>query len=196
MRYSVLTALTIFLISVNVLAQHQGHTSEYAGEERRVIKSLSESDIEELKAGKGWGFAKAAELNGYPGPSHVLEMKEEIGLTGEQTLKVQELFNRMQAQAVIKGEVFIDAENTLSEAFDDQNVDVKVLDELVMKAAKARGELRLVHLSAHLELIEILTTEQVEKYNELRGYNNSDPCENIPEGHNPELWKKHNNCSE
>jgi hypothetical protein len=51
--------------------------SKYAGEEKREIKSLSATDIEELQNGKGWGLAKAAELNGIPGPVHLLEMKEE-----------------------------------------------------------------------------------------------------------------------
>jgi len=31
-------------------------------------------------------------------------------------------------------------------------------------------------------------------YNELRGYSSDDPCENVPEGHDPEMWKRHNNC--
>ncbi len=51
-------------------ASEHSHKSKYVGEVKREIKSLSESDIEELENGKGWGFAKAAELNGVPGPIH------------------------------------------------------------------------------------------------------------------------------
>jgi hypothetical protein len=60
---------------------NHSHKSKYVGQEKRKIKSLSESDIEELKNGSGWGLAKAAELNGVPGPVHLLEMRDEIGLS-------------------------------------------------------------------------------------------------------------------
>src|SRR5688500_491116 len=43
----------------------------YAGQQSRDIKSLSEQEIAALLAGQGAGLAKAAELNGYPGPAHV-----------------------------------------------------------------------------------------------------------------------------
>ena len=60
-------------------AHHQGtgqgskesYRSPYAGQENRQIKSLSANDIQELKRGGGWGLAKAAELNGLPGPAQV-----------------------------------------------------------------------------------------------------------------------------
>lgn len=42
----------------------------YAGMERRPIKALSQQQIDDLRAGRGMGLALAAELNGYPGPSH------------------------------------------------------------------------------------------------------------------------------
>jgi hypothetical protein len=38
-------------------AADHSHKSKYTGEEKREIKSLSESDIAELEAGKGWGLA-------------------------------------------------------------------------------------------------------------------------------------------
>jgi hypothetical protein len=55
-------------------------------------------------------------------------------------------------------------------------------------------ELRYVHLVTHLETSSILTPQQIEKYNRLRGYGSGDPCKNIPQGHDAEMWKKHNNC--
>ena len=59
--------------------------SPYAGQEARSIKALSADEIEGLLAGKGMGFAKAAELNGYPGPAHVLELAQQLRLSDEQT---------------------------------------------------------------------------------------------------------------
>ncbi len=73
--------LTIVLLPLSVYsASHDTHRSKYAGEENREIKSLSADDIDELRNGGGWGLAKAAELNGVPGPAHLLEMKKEIDI--------------------------------------------------------------------------------------------------------------------
>jgi hypothetical protein len=72
------------------LAQHGGHgpASPYAGEQTRAIKSLSQDDIAELRRGGGWGLAKAAELNGVPGPAHLLELKDDIPLNEEQVAAI------------------------------------------------------------------------------------------------------------
>lgn len=75
--------LVVFLLiplSGFAVSEHS-HKSKYVGQEKREIKSLSETDIEELRNGRGWGLAKAAELNGLPGPAHLLEMKKAIGFS-------------------------------------------------------------------------------------------------------------------
>jgi hypothetical protein len=76
------------------LAQHNyaGQTP-YAGLQNRAIKSLSDSDINELRRGGGWGLALAAELNGMPGPSHLLELKDKIPLAPDQVDKTQVLLD-------------------------------------------------------------------------------------------------------
>ena len=56
------------------------HAAPYAGQQERRIKSLSASDIEQLQRGGGWGLAKAAELNGMPGPIHLLELRAELAV--------------------------------------------------------------------------------------------------------------------
>ena len=82
MKFFLKIFLLIFFISpIIVLAQSLSHKSKYVGEEQRKIKSLSADDISELKKGGGWGLAKAAELNGVPGPVHILQMEKQIGLT-------------------------------------------------------------------------------------------------------------------
>ena len=57
------------------IAVAQSHRP-YAGLEVRSIKALPEQQIADLRAGRGMGLALAAELNGYPGPMHVLELAE------------------------------------------------------------------------------------------------------------------------
>src|SRR3954447_9774092 len=51
----------------------------YSGMQSRSIKALSDQQLADLKAGRGMGLALAAELNGYPGPSHLLELSEKLG---------------------------------------------------------------------------------------------------------------------
>ncbi len=176
-------------------ASPASYQSEYVGQEMREIKSLSEEDIKELEAGKGWGLAKAAELNGFPGPIHLLEMKHEIKLTKTQTEKIEELYNEMNERAIPLGKKLIEAERSLNRAFAKREIDEKILLELLDNIARIRNELRYVHLSAHLETPPILSLEQIKLYNKLRGYSSSeDPCDKVPPGHDPELWKRHHNC--
>jgi hypothetical protein len=56
----------------------------YAGMQSRSIKALSDQQIADLNAGRGMGLALAAELNGYPGPLHVLELADKLDLSADQ----------------------------------------------------------------------------------------------------------------
>lgn len=171
------------------------YTSKYIGQEQRTIKSLSEEDIDELKSGAGWGLAKAAELNGVPGPAHLLEMKKEIKLTPEQEQQIQALYNEMKAKAIPLGEELIELEMQLNTHFAERTISDEILQDLLGKIAEVHKRLRYAHLLTHLKTPDILTSDQIAQYNKLRGYTSDDPCENIPKGHDPEMWKKHNNCS-
>jgi len=96
---------------------HRSTPSTYAGEETRLIKSLSEQDLEEIARGGGWGLARAAELNGVPGPTHLLELAAEIGLTEQQRSDIEVISAQMQADAITAGERFVAAEQALDTAF-------------------------------------------------------------------------------
>lgn len=176
--------------------QHSSHSSlsSYAGQEKRAIKSLSEDDISTLKQGGGWGLAKVGELNGYPGPIHVLEMESEIGLTEEQKVNIQKLYEEMRTEAVTLGEKLIKLEKALSDSFSSKEVNQNTLERDLLALSEVRARLRLAHLKAHLKTPHILTQQQITLYNALRGYSANDPCKNIPKGHSVEMWKKHNGC--
>ena len=190
-----LLIFTVVLLPISAFAaSHDTHRSEYAGQQNREIKSLSESDIEELRHGGGWGLAKAAELNGVPGPVHLLEMENEIELSPEQIEKIEVLYEQMRVQAIELGTTLIEHERELNNHFAQGTIDEELLRDLLEQIAQVRAQLRYVHLSTHLKTPDIVTAEQIELYNELRGYSADDPCTNIPAGHNPEMWKKHHNC--
>ncbi len=170
------------------------YKSKYVGQEKRHIKSLSADDIDQLKNGKGWGMAKAAELNGMPGPIHLIEMKEEIHLTENQIAQINDLFAIMKKEAIPQGLKLIELEGKLNKAFEERTIDDEKLNHLLDDISSVYKQLRYVHLSAHLKTPRILSSEQIKQYNSLRGYSSGDPCSNIPKGHDASMWKKHNGC--
>lgn len=172
--------------------------SPYVGQESRAIKSLSNDDIELLQEGSGvvfGGMAKPAELNGYPGPKHILELADELELTSSQRKSISVLFNEMQTEAIRLGSELVDIEKEIDKQFVNKIVSKTSLQELLKDSAFLYGELRSTHLQAHLKTIDILSQEQVALYNQLRGYEVGNPCVNVPEGHDPAMWKLHNNCA-
>ncbi|SNS79253.1 hypothetical protein [Tropicimonas sediminicola] len=186
-------ALPILLTAAGAVAAQDHAAAPYAGLDAREIKSLSEEDVAQIRAGQGWGLALPAELNGLPGPAHLLELKEQLGLDPEQVAQVEALFEEMQQEAIAAGARFIAAEAALDAAFASGGLTPEILEQRVSAAAEARGALRYVHLSRHLETPAILTEAQIARYKELRGYA-ADPCDAVPEGHDPQMWRRHNQC--
>lgn len=171
-----------------------GHASKYAGQETRDIKSLSEDDIAELKRGGGWGLARAAELNGIPGPAHLLELKDQIPLDQDQVDRIRALYEDMKTKAIAEGERLIELERELENRFRSGGMTGQHLNEGLSAIGESRTRLRYIHLSTHLQTPAILTAEQIATYNSLRGYDTS-ACAQVPAGHDPEMWRRHNNCN-
>lgn len=144
--------------------------SSYAGEERREIKALSADEVRAYLAGSGAGFAKAAELNHYPGPSHVLELADKLRLSEEQKSRTRAVFGAMQQEAMRQGKALVEREQDLDRRFASGAVTPDSLRSTPKQIAELQAEVRRSHLQAHIEQRAILTPEQVAKYDELRGY--------------------------
>ncbi|TAJ37466.1 MAG: hypothetical protein EPO67_02805 [Reyranella sp.] len=142
----------------------------YAGQETRSVKALSPQQIDDLRAGRGMGLALAAELNGYPGPMHVLELADRLALDGAQKEKVQALFAAMRQEAIGVGERLIAAETALDRQFAERRITEASLAEGTQAVAALQGELRATHLRYHLATVAMLSPAQVARYGELRGY--------------------------
>lgn len=142
----------------------------YGGQHERAIASLSPEDLQGFLDGRGMGLAKAAELNGYPGPMHVLELEKELRLSPEQRQRVEQAFLRMKARATEIGGKYVAAERALDAAFRSGSADASTIAAHVAEANRLLGEVRLSHLNAHLEITPVLTSEQRALYAELRGY--------------------------
>jgi Spy/CpxP family protein refolding chaperone len=145
-------------------------TSPYAGQEQRSIKALSDREISDLTEGRGLGLAKAAELNGYPGPMHVLELADSLHLSDQQRAKMQELFTAMKAEALPLGERLISQEADLDKAFAKKTITPATLAASIEAIGATHAALRQAHLKYHLFTVEVLTPVQVQRYGELRGY--------------------------
>jgi Spy/CpxP family protein refolding chaperone len=150
--------------------------SPYAGQQRRAIKSLSAEQIAGYLAGEGLGYAKAGELNHYPGPRHVLAMADRLQLTPDQRARTRAIYARMHARAVALGEEIVAKERHLDALFASGTIDEATLKTLTAEIAQAEGRLRDVHLSAHLAERRVLSAEQVARYDRLRGYGSAMPA--------------------
>lgn len=142
----------------------------YAGQQARPIKSLSEEDIAALRKGEGMGMAKPAELNGYPGPAHVLTLAAQLRLTQAQHQQVSAVFERMSAAAKPLGAEVIAREQALDQLFANRQITSDQLAAETAAIGELQARLRNVHLSAHLETRALLTPEQLALYQKLRGY--------------------------
>jgi Spy/CpxP family protein refolding chaperone len=154
-------------------AASSSQISPYSGQEIRDIKSLSDNDVQSLQNGTGeafGGIAKLAELNGYPGPRHVLDIAQELQLTDRQRMEIELIYQNMSNNAKSIGSAIIAVEQDMDEAFANKTITEEDLIALLDKSANLYGQLRVVHLSAHLDTAQIMTTEQIQMYNEMRGY--------------------------
>jgi hypothetical protein len=144
--------------------------SPYAAIQDRSIKALSADAVEAYLDGRGMGFALAAELNGYPGPLHVLELADSLALDPERRDDIQAAFDRMHADAVRLGKEIVHEEAALDSAFVQARISQHELRERLTRIATLKGKLRYVHLAAHLDVTALLSEHERHEYQRLRGY--------------------------
>ncbi|WP_342236213.1 Spy/CpxP family protein refolding chaperone [Inquilinus sp. OTU3971] len=170
----------VLMIASAAIAQEHTHgagetsiptpRSPYAGLQQRTIKALADQQIADLRAGRGAGLALAAELNGYPGPSHVLELADQLALSPDQRTQVATAFAAMKDETSAIGRQVVSGEADLDRLFAGRMVTPENLNETVLRIVGAQGRLRAAHLRYHLLMTTILTPEQVANYAQLRGY--------------------------
>ena len=170
MKIVMLCVVSSLLVPHSAWAQHVHGSSPYTDFMSREIKAISVEQMEEYLSGKGMGLALAAELNGYPGPLHVLEHADVLGLDAGQLEAVTALRDSMQHEAIALGRTIVQQERALDRAFRDGSIDETRLAGLTSEIGDLQGSVRDVHLRAHLVVKELLSAEQLEHYQRLRGY--------------------------
>jgi Spy/CpxP family protein refolding chaperone len=151
----------------------------YAGQQTRAIKALSDQEVSDYVEGRGMGSSKAAELNHYPGPAHVLADSSRLELTDGQKAETQSVFDTMSAAAKRSGAAIVAKEAELDALYASGQAAPAATKELVTELARLQAEFRYAHLSAHLAMRTILTPEQIARYDEMRGY------ASVPPGSSP-----------
>ena len=166
-QFVTLCATAILLVFGSALAQ-----TPYAGMQTRSIKALSDQQIADLRAGRGMGLALAAELNGYPGPSHLLELSDKLGLSDAQQNNARNMFEAMKAETIPIGERLIAQEAALDQLFADHTITADKLSAATTEIGTTQAKLRAAHLKYHLSTVAMLEPSQIQQYSVLRGYDN------------------------
>jgi hypothetical protein len=155
-------------------AQHpHGAASPYTDMRSRTIKAFSETQHADLLAGRGMSLALAAELNGYPGPLHVLELAVPLGLSDAQRRAHEDMVHRMKAETQALGRDLVAAEERLDRLFASRAASPAQVRSATAEIGQLQGRLRAAHLLFHIETLAALTPQQVERYETLRGYRKS-----------------------
>ena len=168
-----LLATIALTLSPGAFAQHAGHqpqASGYATFQNRDIKALSAEQVADLREGRGMGASLPAELNGVPGPMHVLQLSDQLGISAEQRQALKRITADMKTKARALGAQVIAAEADLDQAFKTRSTDEAGIEAATARIAALQGRLRAVHLVAHLDTRRLLSDGQVEAYNRARGY--------------------------
>ena len=81
-------------------------------------------------------MSKAAELNGVPGPAHLLEMKDEIPLDAMQVSTITQIFEQMRKQAIRQGLKLIALDLKLESHFQNRTITDAILRSSLDAIAK------------------------------------------------------------
>jgi Spy/CpxP family protein refolding chaperone len=170
-RIALLVAIVFMLDASAAEPAHSHHQAgPYAGQQARGVKALSDEEVSGYLAGAGMGFAKAAELNGYPGPMHSLEHADALSLTAEQRDSLRRLMHEHKEEARRLGAEVVRLEKELDALFATRAATTAAIDAKVAEIAAANGRVRASHLRTHVRTTELLTPGQIERYKTERGY--------------------------
>jgi Spy/CpxP family protein refolding chaperone len=151
-------------------AQHPTSPTGPGGPSAHMMLAVScATEFEKnIATGRGFGMAFVADQNGYPGPAHILELKDRLKLTAEQEARTRSMMDAVLAESRPKSAWLLEAEAKLRHLFASGQADGASVRAVAVEVEKARTEVRLVHLMAHLKARDLLTDEQRRLYTEAR----------------------------
>lgn len=164
--------LVILVLSAGCFdrANEEQASSSYPQLQESEVRGLTPQQIAGLRSGDGMGYALPAELNGYPGPKHVLELADDLELNASQRQATSAIRATMLGEAKATGAKLIDAYEALDAEFRSKEIDAERLRVHTDEIGALEGSLRAIHMEAHLAMMGVLTHAQILEYSELRGY--------------------------
>jgi hypothetical protein len=144
--------------------------SAYAAQLDSAVRGLSAQEVDDLRNGRGAGYARMAELNSYPGPRHVLDLQQQLQLSAQQIEQIEAIFAQMNAEAKQIGQTIVTRETQLSAVFASGVITKQELEARTQELGELYGQFRATHLRAHVQTTPILSADQIAAYNRLRGY--------------------------
>ena len=175
------TSLTLAIVAgfaVGAHAQghpHPGHAPHGAAatpgaphQHHAVAAACNDAFDETVRDGRGFGMAFVADQAGYPGPLHVLELKDRLRLSRDQEAATRALLDQMYAESRPRSARLLDAEARLARLFAAGRPDEAAVRKAVGEVEAARAEVRMVHLAFHLKMRDALTDEQRRLYHDAR----------------------------
>jgi Spy/CpxP family protein refolding chaperone len=165
---SVSAAAVAALVALAAAAWAQ-HDHGGAGASGHRAAQACQAEFEQVVGeGRGFGLAFAADQNGYPGPMHVLELKERLTLSPEQEASARALMHVMFTESRPASGRLLEAEAKLRRLFAGGRADEASVRAAVGEVERLRGEVRLVHLLTHLKTRALLSEAQRRLYHEAR----------------------------
>lgn len=163
-----ITAL-IALAATGAAAQHEHHAGGQApvSSTEKAHHEFLAQERAAIERGEGFGMAMAADRNGYAGPKHALELREQLKLSAEQVAAMEKLRAAMLEQALAKGRELLAAEEQLEKMFREGRSESE-LQAQTLRIGTLRAEVRWVHLRTHLAAEKVLTADQKAAYQKLR----------------------------
>lgn len=136
------------------------------------IKSLTAQEYNDIRTGAEMGMGRVAELNGYPSPHEVNKLDEKLALTPNQREQLKIVIDWWKFKTGEMGRFILAEEAKLNTLFSSGKATDGAVIYYTNKIGLYLGELRNAHLQAHLKTRNILTREQIKKYNQFKGYSN------------------------
>jgi len=163
-----LGTLLAVVLAGSIVLWGQQHNRRDQDEEDAAPRECVEQERQALQEGRGFGRAAVADDNGFPGPRHILDWKKQLDLKPAQEKRVETLAERTRSKAIAKGQELQAREQELSRLLSTSKPNPQAVQKLLGQIGAAEADLRWIHIGAHIEARDILTPQQLARYNELR----------------------------
>lgn len=139
------------------------------------MKALDKDDVADYSDGKPMRYARAAELNGFPGPKKALEWAEDLKLTADQKTSLDRIWREEKDSAAGFGKQIVEKEKELDTLFKGNAApdEAKVM-AVVSQIAKLEGDYRAAHLKANVATAKTLTADQILAYRKAKADSDKD----------------------